>query len=269
MSDLLSIPGLLTAFGLLVLLCLAAGVGAFVRTRLPEQHRSRESMQLVQLTITLLVTFTSIVLGLLTGSVTSGFDKAYRARGTYAAEFVQMDQCLRDYGPETLSMRQKLRAYVGAVIASTWPNEPPPKVSYPDVSGMPRVGESLELSAILNDIRTQLRELVPKDAVQARLLPECLNQFSDLTRSRWEVIEGANQSIAAPFYWVLALWLVILFGSFGLTAPPNPLTIIVVVLTALSITIAVAVIADLDQPYGGLFGIPSTAMRNALSDMMR
>ena len=133
----------------------------------------------------------------------------------------------------------------------------------------PASARVLELSAILDDIRTQLRELVPKDAVQARLLPECLNQFSDLTRSRWEVIEGANQSIAAPFYWVLALWLVILFGSFGLTAPPNPLTIIVVVLTALSITIAVAVIADLDQPYGGLFGIPSTAMRNALSDMMR
>jgi hypothetical protein len=25
----------------------------------------------------------------------------------------------------------------------------------------------------------------------------------------------------------------------------------------------------MDEPYGGLFGVPSTAMRNALDDMMR
>ena len=41
------------------------------------------------------------------------------------------------------------------------------------------------------------------------------------------------------------------------------------VLCALSITIAVLVILDMDEPYGGLFGVPSTAMRNALADMMR
>ncbi|MGC2786255.1 MAG: hypothetical protein WA397_20980 [Roseiarcus sp.] len=38
---------------------------------------------------------------------------------------------------------------------------------------------------------------------------------------------------------------------------------------ALSIAIAVFVILDMDEPYGGLFGVPSTAMRNALADMMR
>jgi len=25
----------------------------------------------------------------------------------------------------------------------------------------------------------------------------------------------------------------------------------------------------MDEPYGGLFGVPSTSMRNALADMMR
>jgi len=41
------------------------------------------------------------------------------------------------------------------------------------------------------------------------------------------------------------------------------------VLCALSITIAVFVILDMDEPYGGLFGVPSTSMRNALADMTR
>ena len=43
----------------------------------------------------------------------------------------------------------------------------------------------------------------------------------------------------------------------------------VMALCALSVTIAVFVILDLDEPYGGIFGVPSTAMRNALADMMR
>ena len=33
--------------------------------------------------------------------------------------------------------------------------------------------------------------------------------------------------------------------------------------------VAVFVILDMDEPYGGLFGVPSTSMRNALADMMR
>ncbi len=102
-----------------------------------------------------------------------------------------------------------------------------------------------------------------------RILDACAQQYSDLTKSRWAVIEGARGSISMPFYWVLVLWLVILFASLGLTAPANATTAIVIALSAISITVAVFVILDLDQPYGGLFGIPSTSMRHALADMMR
>ena len=47
------------------------------------------------------------------------------------------------------------------------------------------------------------------------------------------------------------------------------MTILVIALSAISITVAVFVIIDLDLPYGGLFSIPSTSMRDALADMMR
>src|SRR5271156_3566934 len=126
---------------LLILLCASAAAGFFVNSRLPEKHKSRDSIELVQLAITLLVTFVAIVLGLLTTSVKSGFDAAYSARGAYAGQLAQLDRCLRDYGPETQKMREQLRSYVAAIIASTWPSEPPPTgVTYPDTSHMPRTG---------------------------------------------------------------------------------------------------------------------------------
>ena len=98
-------------------------------------HRAGAAM------ITLLVTFTAIVLGLLTTSVKAGFDAAYSARGDDAAQLAQLDRCLRDYGPETAPIREQLRGYVAAVIASTWPDEPRPVgVAFPDPAKMPRIG---------------------------------------------------------------------------------------------------------------------------------
>lgn len=251
-------------------MCVSTAIGFFVRARLPERHRSPESIALVQLMITLLVTFTAIVLGLLTTSVKAGFDDAYSARGDDAAQLAQLDRCLRDYGPETAPIREELRGYVAAVIASTWPDEPRPVgVSYPDPSKMPLTGESPLLSDVLSEVGHGVRSLQPTDAVHRTLMSACVEEYSDLLKARWKVVEGARGSISPPFYWVLVVWLAILFGSFGLTARPNAMVATVTVLCALSITIAVFVILDMDEPYGGLFGVPSTSMRNALADMMR
>jgi hypothetical protein len=227
-------------------------------------------MALVQVTISLLVTFTSIVLGLLTGAVATEFQQASRNDGTFAGQLVQVDQCLRDYGPETAQMRGQFRGYVAAVLTSTWPNEPLPKdIAHPDVSKEPILGEAVSLTALLNTVRTELRELSPQNAVQQRVLSDCDAEFSSFLKSRWDIVEESTNSISAPFYGVLTIWLVILFASFGLIARPNPVSGIIVALSALSIAVAVGVIADLDQPYGGLFSIPSTATRNALADMVR
>ncbi len=263
-------PDLWSIALLLFLLCASAGAGYAFKTRLPERHRSRDSIELTQLGITLLATFAAIVLGLLTTSVKAGYDAAYAARGTYAAQFAQLDQCLREYGLEAAPIRAQLQSYVAAVIASTWPNEKPPAdVRYPDTSKLPLTGESPMLGAIINAVGKELLELQPADAQRERILNQCTQQYSDLIKSRWAVIEGARASISTPFYWVLVFWLVILFACLGLSAPPDAMAVIVIALSAISITGAVYVILDLDRPYGGLFGIPSESMRNALADMMR
>ncbi len=262
-------PDLRSTFLLLALLLGAAATGYITKTLLPERHRSRDSFELVQLTINLLVTFTAIVLGLLTTSVKSGFDLAYSVRGQDAAALAQLDRCLRDYGPETDAMRGQLRAYTAAVIASTWPDEPPPEgVHYPDVKGMPLTGESPVLGAIVDGVGSTLRRLQPPDTLRQHIQTVCEQQYADLVKSRWAVIEQARPSMSTPFYWVLVFWLVILFASIGLTAPANPVAVIVIGLSAVSITVAMFVILDLDLPYGGLFGIPSNSMRHALADMM-
>jgi hypothetical protein len=130
-------------------------------------------------------------------------------------------------------------------------------------------GEVPVLADLMNDVGLETRSLQPTDAAHKNVMAACVEQYHDLVQARWKVIEGVRGSISAPFYWVLTFWLALLFGTFGLTAPPNPMVVTIVALCALSITVVVFVILDMDEPYGGLFGIPSTSMRNALADMMR
>jgi hypothetical protein len=251
-------------------LCASASLGFFVNGRLPERHRTSDSIELVHLAIGLLVTFTAIVLGLLTSSVKTGFETAYQARGAYAGQLAQLDRCLRDYGPETAPTRAELRGYVAAVIVSTWPDEPAPQgVVYPDTSRMRQTGEDPTLANVMNDIGVAVRSLEPTEAFHRAQAAACANDYADVVKARWQVIEGVHGSISTPFYWALVFWLAITFASFGLRAPPNALNLTVIVMCAVSVSVAIFIIRDMDVPYGGLFGVPSDSMRNALADMMR
>ena len=72
-----------------------------------------------------------------------------------------------------------------------------------------------------------------------------------------------------PFYILLALWLVIVFASFGLSAPRNALSYITIMLAALSIASVIFVILDLDTPFSGIFMVSSGPMRDALAELSR
>lgn len=252
-----------------LLLCASAALGMYVRPRLPERHRTRETTELVQITIGLLATFAALVLGLLTASVKQRYDGAAHDRQAYALQLTQLDRCLRDYGPETDVARGLLRGYTAAVIASTWPSEPPPAgVAFPSTAGMPRVGASPELAGVMNRVGLEMTRLAPGDAAHSRILDMCLDRYQDVVHARLGVIEDARVQLFEPFYRVMVFWLIIMFGCFGLIAPRNALTIITLTLCAISLTSVMFVIIDLGRPYQGYFAIPSDTMRTALAAML-
>ena len=258
-----------SAIFVFVLLIGSVSLGVYVRPRLPERHRTRETTELMQVTINLLVTFAALVLGLLTASVKQSFDRMAHDREAYTLQLSILDSCLRDVGPDAASIRDEVHAYVAAVIASTWPDEAPPaNVAYPDTKGMPRVGASPVLGALMNRIGIGIIRLSPQTDVQARILGVCAGRFNDVLNGRLGVIEDARAGLFTPFYAILVIWLMIMFACFGLVAPINSVTAIAMLLCALSISSVIFVILDLSTPYTGLFAIPSSGMREALAGML-
>lgn len=258
---------------LLVVLLGGSACGVVAQPFLSERHRSAETTDLIRLVVTMLVTFAALVLGLLTTSVKASFDSVDNDLRSFAVNIIQLDRSLRQYGSTADPARALLRSYTAAAIASTWKTEPkPPGDYYPRQVSSPRSADSIEstsLGDMLTRIEIDLRKLEPMDPMHRRLAPVILNQFERLSRMRWRLIEEAHSSISMPFYVVLALWLVIVFASFGLSAPRNILSYITIFLGALSIALVIYVILDLDTPFTGVMMVSSQPMRDALAELSR
>lgn len=260
----------LAGLGFLVLFCLSALVGVILRGRLAEHHLSAENMDALRLVTGLLVTFSALVLSLQLSSSRSAFDGANRNRVLHAGELVRLDLCLRDLGPGLAETRMQLRQYTAAVIGQTWPGEPtPPVEGRPDASAMTVRGEGVVLARLLDAVGLGVEAANPAEPPAAHTAARCRADYASLQRSRWTVIEDADQASGGLFIGIIGFWLVLVFLSFGLQVPRRRLSGIVLAVGVASIASVMFVIVDLGTPYSGLFGIRSTAMRAALVDMSR
>jgi hypothetical protein len=261
---------LLAACVVFVLLCASTGFGMVVAKSLPEKHRGRETFDLMSLVIGMMFTFAALILGLVTASVKTGFDSAAHDRQYDALVLTELDLCLRDLGPPANAARADIRSYTAGVIATTWPNEPAPTgIQYPNVKGIPLTGSSPILANLMGNARLQISRINPSDSSQARIADDCRRDFRDFQNARYAVIEDAHEGLSAPFYRMMVLWLMVLFGGFGLIAPRHTLAVIAIALCAFSLSTAIFVIDDLSTPYGGLFSVSSDSMRATLASMMR
>ncbi len=266
MSDL----GDLGSASLLLGLLLAASAAChFILPRLPEHHRSRETLDMARLVSSLIVTFAALVLGLLIASVNTAFFNTGSNMNALAGSATRVDLCLRAFGAEADPLRVDLRRYVAGVLASTWPEEPAPPGSTPVVTDAGAGFESRELGDILEHVQMGLLRLDPLDAIHGRTQALCSNTLATLLDSRWKLIEEARSTISVPLYRVLALMLVTVFACFGLSTPRNSLSWLIVGLAAFTIAASVFVVLELDGPLDGLVKISSQSMRAALADLDR
>ncbi len=254
---------------LLLLLLGASAAGHMLLPRLPERHRSRETLDTVRLVSSLVVTFAVLVLGLLTASVNSAFVTAGNDMNALAGSIRQTETCLKSYGPEAQPIRGLLRDYTASAIASTWPEEAPPSGIYPIDERTGQKFESLALSDALQQARMNIASLRIADSAREALAEICASDFNKLSDNRWKLIGEAHRSISIPFYRLLAFMLATVFLSFGLSAPRNALAMASICLAAGTIAAAVFVLVELDGPLDGLLKVSSASMRETLEHFDR
>ena len=245
--------------------------GWWVQAALPSQHRSRDTVDAVRLVMTMLLTISAVVLGLLTSSAKARYDGQNADIERYSVDLIELDQRLQQYGPDAVAIRSLLRAYTAAAIADTWPYERHPSGSYPALprDGDPDSLESPTLGDMLTQVDRMIEQLTPPDAFHQQTAVRLRDRSGASLQQRWRLLASSHPTISWPFLSVLMFWLVIIFAIFGLSSPHNSLVYTVVVLCAVSVSSSLYVILDFDSPASGLTNVSSDPMRNALSHMDR
>ncbi|HET6184388.1 MAG TPA: hypothetical protein VFA03_12435 [Acetobacteraceae bacterium] len=254
---------------LLFLLLVGAAWGCIlIQPLLRPHHRSPDTADFVRLVVTMMVTFAAVALGLLITTAKANFDSVSDDMRGYAVQIIELNRLMRVYGPETDEARQLLKTYTAAAIATTWPNEtPPPGAIAPPPSPGDALIENTTLGRMLSQIGTLLAGLRPETPLQTQIAAAARAHFDVLLQRRWKLIEEAPGRVSAPFYGIMALWMVMVFASFGLVAPRNALVAALIVLCGLSIASAEFIVLEMNTPFSGLIQIPSAPLRAALQHL--
>lgn len=245
--------------GLLVFASLfgAALLGMRIRAWLPDHHLAPEAKDSVRLAMGTVATMAALVLGLLVAATKGSYDTERNETIQLAARIIYLDRVLAMYGPETAVPREELKHATASMLGRMWPEEPKQKVVLE-----PSERWSEELPKAIYGLATV-------DDVQRLLKEQAVEMVDDLGQTRWLLYEQAETSVSRAMLLVVILWLAMLFLSIGLFAPPNATVVMALILSAISVSGAIFLILELDQPYGGLISISSQPMRLALEHLGR
>jgi hypothetical protein len=226
-----------------------------LRPALSQQHLSADTKDSVKLGMGLVGTMAALILGLLVAAAKSAYDTEKNEVIQMAAKIVFLDRVLANYGPESADTRVVLRRMVEGSLSRMWPDERSHNAQ------LDPIGSGTE------EVHKAIQKLAPRNDVQVSLKSQAVGVASDLGQLRWLLFEQSGSSIAMPMLIVVIAWLAIIFLSWGLFAPSNSIAIAALLLAALSVSGAIFLILELDQPFDGLIQISSGPMRNALAHL--
>ena len=244
---------------LIVFACVFGGalLGMIVRAVTPEHHLSQDSKDVIKLGTGLVATIAALVLGLVIATAKGSFDSQDMAVKQTSAKVLMLDRVLAQYGPETKETRDLLRRIVAYKLDQVWPE---------DRSQTTNLGEH-EAVPPGEEIQARIMRLAPQNDGQRWLQSRALQISGDILETRWLVLAGTGGSIQVPFLVVIVFWLSIIFVSFGLFAPRNAMVVAVLFVCALSVSAAIFLLLEMDQPFQGLMKVSSAPLRYTLSHL--
>ena len=230
-------------------------LGILLNSILPKHHLSSESRDIIKLGMGLVGTMAALILGLLTASAKSSFDAQNSGLVQISANVIILDRILSHYGPETEGARTILRHIIGNELNKGW------SMDRPHAAGMKPMEERVE--GLFNNIM----ELAPKNETQTYLKSQAQSLAMSMAQARWLMFEQGVNKISMPFLIVLVFWLTVIFMSFGLFAPPNLTIVITLLVCALSVSAAIFLIMELDQPFQGIIHVNTAPLQNAYDEI--
>jgi hypothetical protein len=114
-----------------------------------------------------------------------------------------------------------------------------------------------------------IQQLSPKDDSQRFLKEEALKLVVQLGQIRWLMFAQATVPFPKLLLTMLVSWLFVLFVSFGIFAPRNPLVLTALFVSATAVCGAILLILEMYNPQAGLIRVSDLPLRAALEQLGR
>jgi hypothetical protein len=248
-----------TGIGLVAFCCIfGAGLaGLLLQNILPQNQRTEATQKMVQITMNVVAILAALVLGLLIASTKTSFDTRSKEIEQFSANLTLLDRELLHFGQEQKDIRALLRDFTTRKIAQTWPT---------DHSSQPAVND-VQTVQMLDDIEDRLRVLTPQTEMARLARSSALQLAGELKRTNRLLTVQESGRTPRPFLVAVIFWVSVLFISYAIFAPFNATVIATMLVAALSVSIAVNLIFDMDQPFLGFVKVSSAPMQQALEKM--
>ncbi len=121
---------------------------------------------------------------------------------------------------------------------------------------------------LLAEIEGEIRSFAPANEVHTESRKSALHIIQELKRTSRLLSVQQISTTPRPFLIVVVFWLSVLFLSYTIFAPLNGTVIAAVFVGALSVSVAINLIFDMDRPFTGFIKVSPVPMQQAL-DMMK
>lgn len=172
-----------------------------------------------------------------------------------AAKVTSLDRVLTAYGPDAAKAQALFREAVAEGIRGARTDEadavrthmfPPTRADY------------LPYAAILG--------LSPRNDTQRDLKARAVNLAVDIQQPRaLLLVQEELSSPLKPLLFAVICWLIVIFVGFGLLAPSNATATVALIAADISVTSAIFLIMELDQPLGGIIRLSGEPILNAMN----
>lgn len=249
------------AKSLIALACVlgAALLGMLFRKQVRPEYQATDSKEVVRLVMGLVVTTVAIALGLLVGSAKSFYDQQNAEIVEIAADYILMDRTLVQYGPEANDARAALRVVLANQLGAV-----------ENRSGSSKMYSKIKSGALVGEtIVDKVKMLSPQNDDQKFFKQQCLALQLRLGQLRWLMFAQNTVPFPRLLLVMLITWLVLLFTSFGIFSPRNPVVLAGFLASAIVVCGAVLLILEMYNAQTGLIRVSDAPLRAAMEQLGR
>ena len=171
-----------------------------------------------------------------------------------AADITMLGRVLHDYGPGAENATQVLKnGVIGEIRVLT-------AIANDGLGALKKTG-----SSGMDKLRQAVLDLKADTENRALLKNSAFSLSQSIIGAQLKLFYERNSNIQWPLIFLLVFWLMAVFFSFGVMTPINSITISALIISAISMSVAICLTLEYDSPYNGFITISPSNIEEALT----